>query len=173
MGRSQKSGRKRARRATRGRAGLSKSKKKKALKKSRLAQRQHEPLLDPRVQQQLKIYEEAVRLSQQQKFHKAKHAFEKVLGGPSKELGDRATVHLRICEQRIARTPTTSLRSAEDHYHHAIARMNLGHWDDAREHLLKARKVAPKAEFVYYALAALDCLTGEADSALENLKVAI
>ena len=38
---------------------------------------------------------------------------------------------------------------------------------------MKARKVAPKAEFVYYAMAALDCLTGEADAALSNLKTAI
>src|SRR5579885_3665811 len=45
--------------------------------------------------------------------------------------------------------------------------------DDPRESLLKARKAAPKADHIHYALAALDCLTGEADSALANLKVAI
>ena len=33
--------------------------------------------------------------------------------------------------------------------------------------------MAPKAEFVHYAMAALDCLTGDADAALKNLKVAI
>jgi len=42
-----------------------------------------------------------------------------------------------------------------------------------RESLDKARKAAPKADHIHYALAALDCLTGEADSALANLKVAI
>src|SRR6266567_4370896 len=46
-------------------------------------------------------------------------------------------------------------------------------YDDARESLDKARKAAPKADHIHYALAALDCLTGEADSALENLKIAI
>jgi len=129
--------------------------------------------VDPRVQQQLKTYEEGVRHFQQQKLHRAKLDFEKVAEGPSKELADRAAVHIRICEQRIARTPQSGPRSAEDHYHHAIAMMNLGHWDDAREHLVKARKISPKAEFVYYAMAALDCLTGEADAALTNLKTAI
>ncbi len=51
--------------------------------------------------------------------------------------------------------------------------MNLGRWDEARESLEKARKLAPKADHVHYALAALDCLTGEADSAMANLKIAI
>jgi tetratricopeptide (TPR) repeat protein len=51
--------------------------------------------------------------------------------------------------------------------------MNLGRWDEAREHLDRARKAAPKADHVVYAVAALDCLTGEADSAMANLKIAI
>ncbi len=129
--------------------------------------------LDPRLQQQLKQYEEALRYFQQQKFHKAKQILEKVISGPGKELADRAQVHLRICEQRISRPPVSVLRTADDHYHHGVAMMNLGHWDEAREHLVKARKLAPKADYVHYALAALDCLTGEADAAMENLKVAI
>jgi tetratricopeptide (TPR) repeat protein len=137
------------------------------------ARRHAEELVDPRVQQQLKQYEEALRYFQQQKLHKAKQVLEKVVAGPSKELADRAAIHLRICEQRIARTTTPVLRSPEDHYHHGVAMMNLGRWDDAREHLDKARKMAPKADFILYALAALDCLTGEAEAALENLKLAI
>jgi tetratricopeptide (TPR) repeat protein len=130
-------------------------------------------IVDPRVQQQLKQYEEAVRYFQQQKFHKAKEILEKVTTGPSKELADRAQVHLRVCEQRISRLPTPVPRSPEEHYQRGVAMMNLGHWDEAREHLLRARKLAPKADYVFYAMAALDCLTGEAESAMENLKVAI
>ncbi|HJY87602.1 MAG TPA: tetratricopeptide repeat protein [Candidatus Acidoferrales bacterium] len=129
--------------------------------------------MDPRVQQQLKQYEEALRYFQQQKFPKAKQVLEKVVAGPSRELADRAQVHLRISEQRISRAPTPAPRSSEDHYQRGVAMMNLGCWDEAREHLLKARKMAPKADFIYYAMAALDCLTGEAESAMENLKTAI
>ena len=130
-------------------------------------------IVDPRVQQQLKQYEEAVRYFHQQKFHKAKQVLEKVIAGPSKELGDRARVHLRICEQRISRLPTPVPRTAEDHYQSGVAMMNLGRWDEAREHLLRARKMAPKTDYIFYAMAALDCLTGEAESAMENLKTAI
>jgi tetratricopeptide (TPR) repeat protein len=62
---------------------------------------------------------------------------------------------------------------ADEHYQRGVAMMNIGRWDDARESLDRARKAAPKADYIHYALAALDCLTGEADSAMKNLKVAI
>ncbi len=121
----------------------------------------------------MKIYDEAIRLFQQQKFHRAQLAFEKVMAGPSRELADRAQIHHRVCAQRIARPAVRPLRAPEDYYHAGIAMMNLGRWDEAREHLEKARKMAAKADYVHYALAALDCLTGEADSALAKLKLAI
>jgi tetratricopeptide (TPR) repeat protein len=127
----------------------------------------------PAKQQQLKLYEEALLYFQQQKFQRAQQTLERVLDGPNKELGDRAKMHLRICEQRISRLPSPAPKSAEDHYTQGVALMNLGRWDEAREHLDRARKAAPKADHIVYAMAALDCLTGEADSAMQNLKVAI
>jgi tetratricopeptide (TPR) repeat protein len=127
----------------------------------------------PAKQQQLKLYEEALKHFQQQRFQRAQQVLERVLEGPSKELGDRARVHLRICEQRISRLPAPTAKSAEDHYTQGVTLMNLGRWDEAREHLDRARKAAPKADHIVYAMAALDCLTGEADSAMLNLKIAI
>ncbi len=127
----------------------------------------------PAKQAQLKAYEEALKLFQEQKFPRAKQSLEKVLDGPSKELHDRAEMHIRICDQRIARAPVPAAKSAEDHYTQGVALMNLGRWDEAREHLDRARKSAPKADHIVYAMAALDCLTGEAESAMQNLKVAI
>jgi len=130
-------------------------------------------MVDPLVQAQMKVYEEAMGLFHQQKFQRAKQELEKVLVGPSKELADRARTHLRITEQRMKPAADQNPKSPEDHYQRGVAMMNLGRWDEARESLEKARKLAPKADHVHYALAALDCLTGEADSALANLKVAI
>jgi len=130
-------------------------------------------MVDPLVEQQLKFYEQAVQHFQAQKLAKAKELLEKVMSGPSKELADRAQIHLRITEQRMAKQAAPALRSPEEHYQAGVAMMNLGRWDEAREHLLRARKLAPKADFVFYAMAALDCLTGEAESAMENLKIAI
>ena len=146
---------------------------KKSLSTSKGKTKAPRAVVDPAVEQQLKVYEEALQHFQQQKYAKAKPLFEKVLTGPSKEFADRARVHLRITEQRIQPLAATTPRSPEEHYQQGVAMMNLGRWDEAREHLLRARKLAPKSDYIIYAMAALDCLTGEADSAMENLKAAI
>jgi len=130
-------------------------------------------LVDPLVQAQMRTYEEAMALFHQQKFQRAKQELEKVIAGPSRELADRARTHLRITEQRMKPSSEQNPKSPEEHYQRGVAMMNLGRWDEARESLEKARKLAPKADHIHYALAALDCLTGEADSALANLKIAI
>jgi tetratricopeptide (TPR) repeat protein len=147
--------------------------KKKTLSPPPPSQRGGVELVDPRVQAQLKIYDEALTLFHQQKFARAKQELEKVLEGPSKELADRARMHLKIADQRMKPSAEQNPHTAEEHYQRGVAMMNVGRWDDARESLDKARKAAPKADHIHYALAALDCLTGEADSALANLKVAI
>jgi Flp pilus assembly protein TadD len=151
----------------------SKSHKKKALVTPHPHQRGGVELVDPLVQAQLKVYDEALSLVHQQKFARAKQELEKVLEGPSKELADRARMHVKIAEQRMKPSAELNPRTAEEHYQRGVAMMNIGRWDDARESLIKARKAAPKADHIHYALAALDCLTGEADSAMANLKVAI
>jgi len=157
--------------ATRGRA-QSKQLKKKVLPTNNLSRPGIE-LADPRVKGQLKQYEDAVLLVHQQKYNKARQEFEKVIAGPSRELADRARTHIRVVEQRLARLAEQSPRSPEEHYQQGVTMMNLGRWDEAREHLLRAKKLAPKADFVFYAMAALDCLTGEAEAAMNNLKMAI
>ena len=151
----------------------SKPMKKKALPPPHPPQRGGVEMVDPRVQAQLKLYDEALSLFHQQKFAKAKQELEKVLEGPSKELIDRARMHISIAEQRMKPSHEQNPRTADEHYQRGVAMMNIGRWDDARESLVKARKAAPKADHIHYALAALDCLTGEADSAMANLKVAI
>ncbi len=131
-------------------------------------------MVDPQFEQQLKIYEQAVQHFHQQKFAKAKELLEKVDAGPSKELGGpRAEFICALPSSAWPSRPRLPLRTPEEHYQAGVAMMNLGRWDEARDHLLRARKLAPKADFVFYAMAALDCLTGEAESAMENLKTAI
>jgi tetratricopeptide (TPR) repeat protein len=150
-----------------------KPQKRKPLAPAHPPQRGGVELVDPRVQAQMKLYDEALSLFHQQKFQKAKQELEKVLEGPSKELADRARMHLKIAEQRMKPSQEQNPKSAEEHYQRGVAMMNLGRWDDARESLDKARKLAAKADHIVYALAALDCLTGEADAAMANLKIAI
>lgn len=173
MSRLKRSGKRRTARVPSGAAKSAKLLKKKLVKKAVAPRTPPIDLVDPRIQAQLKMYEEALRSFQQQKFQKAKELLEKVIAAPSKELADRALVHLRVCEQRIGKASASAMRSPEDHYQHGVAMMNHGRWDEAREHLQRARKQAPKADYIVYAMAALDCLTGEAEAAMENLKLAI
>ncbi len=151
----------------------SKMKKRKGLTAPQPVQRGGVELVNPLVQAQMKTYDEALALFHQQKYGKARQELEKVLLGPSKELADRAKMHIKIAEQRMKPTAEQNPKTAEEHYQRGVTMMNLGRWDEARESLDKARKLAPKADHIIYAVAALDCLTGEADAALANLKIAI
>ena len=173
MGKARKSSSRSSRRSARASHGSSKPQKKKKIKENPPPQRGGVELGDPHVQAQLKAYEEAVVLFQQQKLVRARQELEKVLAGPSKELADRARMHLRIIETRLKPTAELNPRTADDYYQRGVAMMNLGRWDEAREALGKARKLGPKVDYIIYAMAALDCLTGEAESAMENLKLAI
>ncbi len=128
---------------------------------------------DPRVTQALQNYEAGLRALQEHKFEKAKPLFEKVLAGVSKELTDRAAVHLSICNQHLDRPSSQQFKSVEEHYDYAVSLMNVGDYVTAREHLEKLLKQAPKTDFVIYGLAALDCLTGNLDDSLKHLDEAL
>ncbi|HXE75264.1 MAG TPA: tetratricopeptide repeat protein [Candidatus Xenobia bacterium] len=129
--------------------------------------------VDPQIAAMMKLYAEAMKHFNRQGYRRAREIFEKVLVGPSRELADRARVHLAICEQRMQREAPVHLRSADDHYHYAVSQINLGNYEEARTHLERARKLAPKADYVYYALASVFALTGETDEAVNLLAQAI
>jgi tetratricopeptide (TPR) repeat protein len=128
---------------------------------------------DPRVSQALQNYEAGLRALQEHKFEKAKPLFQKVLAGPTKELTDRAAIHLSICNQHLERSATTQFKSVEEHYDYAVSLMNVGDYVTAREHIEKLLKQAPKTDFVIYGLAALDCLTGHVEDSLKHLDEAL
>src|ERR1700739_4365787 len=114
---------------------------------------------DPHFAQAVQNYEAGLRAMQEHKFEKAKTHLQKVAGGPNKELADRASVHLNACNQQLERV-ATQFKTVEEHYDYAVSLMNVGDYVTAREHLDKLLKQAPKADYVLYGLAALDCLTG-------------
>jgi tetratricopeptide (TPR) repeat protein len=128
---------------------------------------------DPRVTQALQNYEAGLRALQEHKFEKAKPLFQKVLAGPSKELIDRATIHMNICNQHLERSAATQFKSVEEHYDYAVSLMNVGDYVTAREHIDKLLKQAPKTDFVIYGLAALDCLTSHVEDSLKHLDEAL
>src|SRR6266850_6589638 len=127
---------------------------------------------DPRFAQAVQNYEAGLRALQEHKFEKAKAALQKVIAGANKELADRAAVHLSACNQHLDRV-TNQFKSPEEHYDYAISLMNVGDYVMAREHLEKLSKQVPRADYVAYGLAALDCLTGHVEDSLRHLDQAV
>src|SRR5438270_3141185 len=128
---------------------------------------------DPRYLQALQSYESGFRAMQEHKYDKAKPHFQKVISGPVKELNDRATVNLNICNQHLERSTATQFKTPEEHFDYAVSLMNVGDYVTAREHLDKLLKQNAKADFVIYGLAALDCLTGHIEDSLRRLDEAL
>jgi len=128
---------------------------------------------DPRYTQALQSYESGLRALQEHKFDKAKPHFQKVVTGPSKELTDRANVHLSICNQHLERSAATQFKTPEEHFDFVVSLMNVGDYVTAREHLEKLLKQNAKADYVLYGLATLDCLTGHVEESLKHLDEAL
>src|SRR5579863_2793949 len=128
---------------------------------------------DPHYTQALQSYEAGLKAMQEHKFDKAKPHFQKVVSGPIKELIDRATVHLSICNQHLERSIANQFKTAEEHFDYAVSLMNVGDYVTAREHLEKLLKQNPKSDYVIYGLAALDCLTGHVEDSLRRLDEAL
>lgn len=130
------------------------------------------PAEDPKYAPALQAYEQALKSMQAQKFDKAKPLFEKVIASGIKELVDRARMHLNICNQQLSRVQTR-FNSVEEQFDYAISLMNMGDYVTAREHLDKLSSQNPKTAFIWYGLAALECLTGRTNESLQHLAEAI
>jgi tetratricopeptide (TPR) repeat protein len=156
----------------------SKTQKPLAVSSSRVVQMQKSapakvpPPPDPKYTQAVQNYEAGLKCMQEHKFERAKGLFEKVLAGPSRELADRARMHLSTCNQQLSRT-VASFKNLGEHYDYAVSLVNAGGYEEARSHMEKILKQNPKADFAFYGIALLDCLTNRPEDCLRNLSEAI
>jgi tetratricopeptide (TPR) repeat protein len=127
---------------------------------------------DPRFAHAVQNYEAGLKALQVHKYDRAKGYFEKVVGGSSPELADRASVHLNTCNQQLSRTATT-FKTPEEQFDYAVSLMNMGDYVTARENFDTLVKRAPKLDFVWYGMAALNCLTGHFPDAIQSLNESI
>src|SRR5437763_1263140 len=128
---------------------------------------------DPLFAQAVQNYELGLKAMQERKFERAKGLLEKVMAAGSRELADRAAMHLNACQQQLSRAAASGFKSSEEHYDYAISLMNAGDYDNARSQLEKLQKQHSKLDYVWYGLALLDCLTNRFEPALKNLQEAI
>jgi tetratricopeptide (TPR) repeat protein len=127
---------------------------------------------DPAFAQAVQNYEASLKAIQEHKFDKAKVLLEKIVASGPRELADRARMHLNTCNQQL-NSSLASFKTSEEHFDYAVSLMNSGQFDQARVHMEKILKQDPKADFAYYGLAVVDCLSGQVESSLKNLGEAI
>jgi len=123
--------------------------------------------------QQLELFEQAMEAFRAADFAQALKVFEAVAQGPDGPMRHRATVHTRICRQRIG-SGTVDLKTADDHYNYAIRLINDRRLSEASDHLEKALTLAKKpAAHVHYAMAVVAALEDDVDSSFDKLRHAI
>ena len=117
-------------------------------------------------------FESAVNLFNVNDFAKARGTFERLTANAAPDLAQRARVYLKICNQRLSRS-SSQPRTADDHYNFGVQLANQGNLAEADEYLKKALKLAPKCDYVYYALATTSALRENAEEALGYLEKAM
>ncbi len=122
----------------------------------------------------VRAFEQALRSFNRQDFNTAKSAFLGVLGkfAEQAEIVARSRTYLAICEQRLARSPSMP-RNADALYNQGVFEFNRGSTTEAIELFEKALKVEPRADHVYYSLAAAYARLNEAPKAMDALRRAI
>ncbi len=123
-------------------------------------------------QEQLEIFESAIRLFHGRKFREAREKFLEATRGADRGIAHRAELHARMCDRRL-QEQVVALHTPEEHYNYAITLINTRELESARQHLYKVLEHEPNADHVYYALALCHGLSGDLQGAYENLKRAI
>jgi tetratricopeptide (TPR) repeat protein len=122
----------------------------------------------------VRAFEQALRLFNRQDFSTAKSAFLSLLGkfAEQAEIVARVRTYLAICEQRLARSPSVP-RNADALYNQGVFQLNKDNTAEALELFEKALKVEPRADHIYYSLAAAYARLNDVAKAMEALRRAI
>lgn len=122
----------------------------------------------------VRAFEQALRQFNRQDFAGAKSAFEGLLSkfAEQAEIVARVRTYLAICEQRLGRTPSVP-RNVDALYNQGVFELNRGNTTEAIELFEKALKVEPRADHVYYSLAAAYARLTNTSKALDALRRAI
>ena len=125
-----------------------------------------------KIPDQLEAFETAIRLFHARKFREARERFLTSMGGADRGIAHKAELHVKMCDRRLEEQALV-LQTADEHYDYAITLINERKLPMARQHLLKGLEQQPEADHIYYALALCDGLSGDLQSACDNLKRAI
>jgi len=122
----------------------------------------------------VRAFEQALRFFNRHDYGQAKSAFE----GLQTKFGDEAEVlartrtYLAVCDQRLGRSPAAP-RNADALYDQGVFDFNRGALREAVELFEKALRIEPRADHVFYSLAAAYARLNDSSKALEALRRAI
>lgn len=117
-------------------------------------------------------YQAALQLLQQAKYERALAAFEKLLPAAPAVISERCKIYIATCQRQMER-PALAFSSPEEHYDYAVAQLNNGYYEEAREHFDSILAENPGADYVFYGLAVLSAITGQPQDCLSSLARAI
>lgn len=122
----------------------------------------------------VRAFEQALRQFNRQDFTAAKSAFAGLLTkfADQAEIGARVRTYLAICEHRLGRAPSVP-RNVDALYNQGVFELNKGNTTEAVELFEKALKVEPRADHVYYSIAAAYARLNNISKALDALRRAI
>jgi tetratricopeptide (TPR) repeat protein len=121
---------------------------------------------------QLAAFEAAMKLFHTRQLTEARVLFQQAATGTERDVAQRAQLHIAMCDRRLQQT-SVSFGTAEECYNYGVALINARNVAEARIHLEKALAIAPGSDYIHYALALAQALSGDLATAHENLRRAI
>ena len=132
------------------------------------------PIVNTAQQEALSIYGSALQSMQSGRFDKALDEFKSLNGSCPPEIRERAQVYQQACHRQLQQQRTElRFESASEQYDYAIACINNGDYEEAREQLEAILERDDSADYVHYGLAMLHSMTGQAEGSLHHLERAI
>jgi len=123
----------------------------------------------------VKVLEAGIKLMYAEQYDKAIKCFKELISDYPDEVEIQASARANIhaCENKRNNRAKAVIRTADDHYHMAVAFLNGGQLDSAMGHLQQALKLEPKGGHILYAIAAANALKGNKEQAISFLKQSI
>ena len=132
------------------------------------------PFANSAQKEALGTYGAALEHMQSGRFDEALTCFASLTDGAPPEIRERAHVYRQACERQITRQRgELRFQSLTEQYDYAVACINNGDYEEARDHLQAILATEDGLDYVHYGLATLHGMTGQAEGCLHHLERAI
>ncbi len=122
----------------------------------------------------LQVYGAALQDMQTGRFVEAMEGFQSLEDSVPPEIRERARVYRQACERQLRQSRAElEFQTPSEQYDYAIACINNGDYEEARDHLETIVASHDGADYAHYGLATLHSITGQAEGCLHHLERAI